>query len=184
MTRPTLVRRRWKLPYRDCCLGLSGARRVARHLSSCTWCEAGARSTRKDLVRPARPACSPPRVDPGCNSELVGHLADPHPAVHQLLIFRPSEGTEGGVIADAVDAHLHALGPAAVLRTSVASGHRCVRCVRGESHDRLAVPIEREVGRCVTPSQGCAPSNALRIPLSDVGCPLSVCGPHSVVVMM
>jgi hypothetical protein len=44
-----------------------------------------------------------------------------------------------------VDAHLHALGPAAVLRTSVASGHRCVRCVRGESHDRLAVPTEREV---------------------------------------
>ncbi len=25
---------------------------------------------------------------------------------------------------------------------------------------------------------------ALRIPLSDVGCPLSVCGPRAVVVMM
>ena len=48
----------------------------------------------------------------------------------------------------------------------------------------LPLPAEREVGRCVTSSQGCAPSSALRKPLSDVGCPLSVCGPRSVVVMM
>ena len=71
MTRPTLFPRRSKTPYRDCFLGLSGARGVARHLRRARGVRLGCRSTRKYRKDVVRPACYPPRVDPDVNRELV-----------------------------------------------------------------------------------------------------------------
>jgi hypothetical protein len=50
----------------------------------------------------------------------------------------------------------------------------------------VAVPLPEECGsrRCVTPWLDCAPSSAPGVRLSVGGCPVSVCGRRSVVVMI